>query len=200
MSEIISVHCETLHPRGLLPVRPRVEVLVRLAVDADFAFIDALQKAESDKVGFMYEQAIRKRMADGDLLISEVVDAESQQTEAVGYCMGLDKYQKRGDLGIIYQMAVLKSTVGRWWRRRCCKPSLISRRMGRSFIAVGVNNRCKQIDSGKPWGLCRWRFVRVGVVARKGMRRRCMFFGRNVFAKATRKRRGGIRMKRRVVR
>lgn len=88
----------------LLKVDPQargVDIDVRPAVQEDFAFIDALQKQESDKVGFMYEQAIRKRIEQGNIIIAE------HDAIPVGYCLGVDRYQKRSELGIIYQMAVL---------------------------------------------------------------------------------------------
>ncbi|XAL99568.1 GNAT family N-acetyltransferase [Phycisphaeraceae bacterium D3-23] len=156
--------------RKVDPQSRGVEIGVRPATPEDFAFIDALHKAEADKVGFMPAQAIRKRIEEGNILVAEATEmskgrmanveqerpAEGDSTfvhsgfdiaaEAVrgegprgagaegpsggtqgtadpqhsaprpldpstptpvGYCMGVDRYQKRSELGIIYHMAVL---------------------------------------------------------------------------------------------
>ncbi len=133
MSEVIRINDRTVTGE-LCKVDPSargVDLRVRPATPGDFAFIDALQKQESDKVGFMYEQAIRKRIEEGNILIAEAIRVNSEQSTVnsgeegsavhcslgtvhspappvpVGYCLGVDRYMKRGDVGIIYQMAVV---------------------------------------------------------------------------------------------
>ncbi|MEM9754099.1 MAG: GNAT family N-acetyltransferase, partial [Planctomycetota bacterium] len=75
---------------------------VRPATQDDFAFIDGLQKANSKALGFQYEQAIRKLIERGNVLLAE----ERNTREPLGYVLGVDKYLKRDELGIVYQLAV----------------------------------------------------------------------------------------------
>lgn len=107
MSELIKYQPPETPPEGppetsgLRPVEPRLDVRVRLATQDDFDAIDALQKAEKDGLGFQFESAIRKRIEQGNLIVAEV------DRVFAGYCLGVDRYQKRSELGIIYQMGVV---------------------------------------------------------------------------------------------
>ena len=115
---------------------PKVPISVRKAVMADLKFVDDLQKSCPGALGFQFESALIKRIEQGNILIAEVPvnadggagvsPADRAQPESrlshgcaamagetptppkrVGYCLGVDRYYKRDDLGIIYQMGVL---------------------------------------------------------------------------------------------
>jgi len=82
---------------------PRCGVSVREAVaDLDLGFIDQLQKMHSHMVGFLPYKAIVKRIKDGHVVI-----AEDEAKNQIGYCIAEDRYLKRDDVGIVYQLNVL---------------------------------------------------------------------------------------------
>jgi N-acetylglutamate synthase-like GNAT family acetyltransferase len=81
---------------------PKADVSVRDATLDDVAFIDALQKRHADRVGFM-----RTSWIEGKIRKREVIVAEDATGERIGYCMGVDRYFKRDDVGIIHQMNVV---------------------------------------------------------------------------------------------
>jgi hypothetical protein len=84
-----------------LPLPP-ISVTVRPATIDDLPFIDALQKQHSDRVGFMQTAALRAKIEAGQVLIACADGAP----EPLGYVMGADRYFKRDDVGIIYQLNV----------------------------------------------------------------------------------------------
>lgn len=119
MSDLSIHRPDTQH----LPALPEsaAPIAIRKATMDDYPFIDALQKSEPGKLGFQYESALHKRIEEGNILLAEVpdpdppVDAEPvldedgeevEPMKPVGYVLGVDRYYKRDDLGIIYQMAV----------------------------------------------------------------------------------------------
>ena len=92
---------------SLLPVPARDQlaggaITIRDAVLSDFDFIDALQKQHKLGVGFMYTAQIMGHLAQGHVII-----AEDTLGREVGYCIGVDKYFKREDTGVIYQMNIV---------------------------------------------------------------------------------------------
>ena len=130
----LSIH--RVHPQDLTPLpAAKVEIAVRKAVMDDYPFIDALQKSCPGALGFQFESALIKRIEQGNILIAEAPgkgprgagdegpsggtqgSSASQHSAPrphdpsapipVGYCLGVDRYYKRDDLGIIYQMGVL---------------------------------------------------------------------------------------------
>lgn len=139
MSELVRYQpdAETQNdPQALRPVEPKLPgVEVRLATQADFAWIDVIQKSESDGLGFQFEQALRKRIEQGNILAAEVVDPQTGQAEPAGYCLGVDRYQKRGDLGIIYQIGVVQK-----FRRRLVAATLLQAQFDKS--AYGTRLYC----------------------------------------------------------
>jgi N-acetylglutamate synthase-like GNAT family acetyltransferase len=86
---------------AIIPL-PRADVSVREATMDDVAFIDELQKRHSEMVGFMKTKAIEGKIAAGHVIV-----ATDSLGERVGYCMGTDRYFKRDDVGIIYQLNVV---------------------------------------------------------------------------------------------
>ena len=124
--------------RAVDPASRGLLVSVRPATQDDFANIDALQKAESDGLGFQFEQAIRRRIEQGNVLVAEAArgsdgamsDEATEGADAsgggcaagpsslrasvasslpqfAGYCLGVDRYQKRSELDIIYQLGLV---------------------------------------------------------------------------------------------
>jgi N-acetylglutamate synthase-like GNAT family acetyltransferase len=106
MSEIIT----TTSSAFALP-SPRVSISIRTGVESDIPFIDALQKKQVKNVGFMFQATLQGKIKLGHVLI-----AEEQNKIPVGYCIGNDRYFKRDDVGVIYQMNVVpeyqRSLVG----------------------------------------------------------------------------------------
>ncbi len=79
---------------------PRVDVQVRPATLDDFDFIDALQTAFCKQLGYMPRAQLQSKLASGHVLVAE------HNGVAVGYVIGTDRYFKRDDCGIIYQLCV----------------------------------------------------------------------------------------------
>jgi hypothetical protein len=115
----------------LLPI-PRSAVSIRPAAMSDLAFIDSLQKLHAKQVGWMPTKALEQKIGAGEVLIAEMRNDEcgmrnedragiaappasssfSIQHSAfsispVGYLIAADRYMKREDCGIIYQMNVV---------------------------------------------------------------------------------------------
>lgn len=107
---------------------PRVPIHIRPAVAGDVAFMDSLQKMHTKQVGWMPTGQLEGHVAKGHVLVAEAV------SERLGYCIAVDKYFKREDTGIVYQMNVkpgsqrgyvgamlLKAMFERWpWGVRLC--------------------------------------------------------------------------------
>lgn len=136
MSNLVKYEHEDYGNRGLRPISPAIEIAVRLAVQTDFDWIDKLQKSESDKVGFMWEQAIRKRIDESNVIICEVPGAgDPAAVQPAGYCLGVDRYLKRGDVGIIYQVCVMPQ-----FRRTLAAATLLQAQFDKS--AYGTKLYC----------------------------------------------------------
>ncbi len=103
----LAIHSET---RSLLKPEPRNgPITIRPAMlppggGADLMFIDQLQKKHSSAVGFMPTDQLQKNIAKGKVLIAQ--DAGGHTTARIGYCIFNDKYFKREDLGIVYQLNI----------------------------------------------------------------------------------------------
>src|SRR5688500_12071940 len=85
---------------------PSAAVRVREATPADVPFVDRLQKLHSKMVGFMPSQQLAGKMAAREVLIAQEGGGDSSPAEPVGYVIGADRYFKRDDVGIIYQLNV----------------------------------------------------------------------------------------------
>jgi Acetyltransferase (GNAT) family len=116
-----------LHSPSSIPLpSPRVALNIRAAVAGDLPFIDRLQKMHTKAVGWMPTNQLEGCIKLGRMLIAEesvvsgplsVVDGRSEQLTTdngqltkgtpVGYLLAADRYFKRDDVGIIYQMNVL---------------------------------------------------------------------------------------------
>src|SRR5688572_7891544 len=85
---------------AIIPL-PQINVSVRQATLADVSFVDHLQKLHNGQVGFMRTSWIEVKIAKGEVIVA--VDPAGMP---LGYCMGVDRYFKRDDVGIIHQMNV----------------------------------------------------------------------------------------------
>ncbi len=83
--------------------RARVEIAVRVATMDDLPFLDSLQKQHSKALGFFPRAQMEGYIENGWVLIAE--DAATKQP--VGYCASRDRYLKRDELGVIYQLCVV---------------------------------------------------------------------------------------------
>ncbi len=89
------------------PPLPRCPITIRAAVPGDLAFIDRLQKMHTHAVGWMPTQQLEASIQQGRILIADEASGPAGPGAPVGYLMGADRYFKRDDVGIIYQMNVL---------------------------------------------------------------------------------------------
>jgi hypothetical protein len=124
MSELI-VKPSMSGPAMLALPQPRVPISIRPAVLGDVPFMDSLQRMHTKMVGFMPTAQFEGNIKAGRVLIAEesvvrgplsVVNGGSEQLTTdngqltkgtpVGYCIAADRYFKRDDVGIIYQMNV----------------------------------------------------------------------------------------------
>jgi hypothetical protein len=89
---------------------------IRPAVVSDLAFIDRLQKMHTKAVGWMPTNQLEGSIKQERILVAWAsrpcsADAMGETPmpgeEPIGYLMGADRYFKRDDVGIIYQMNVL---------------------------------------------------------------------------------------------
>ena len=112
---------------------PRVPVTVRPATAADLPFIDALQKRHTHMVGWMPLRQLEGKVAAGQVLVAESMQNDEcrmmNEEQAgnqppspssfsihhsafcispspLGYAIAADRYMKREDVGIVYQLNV----------------------------------------------------------------------------------------------
>lgn len=74
-------------------------ITIRDAAPTDMVFIDRLQKPATKAVGWMPTGQLEGHIAKGHVIIAEA-------GKPVGYCIGVDRYFKREDVGVIYQMNI----------------------------------------------------------------------------------------------
>ena len=89
----------TLFIMSIVPV-PKFDLAVRPGQPGDVPFMDSLQKRHSKAVGWMPTKQFEGKVALGHVLIAEA------NGKPVGYLVGNDRYFKRDDVGIIYQVNV----------------------------------------------------------------------------------------------
>src|SRR3954467_14135756 len=85
---------------AIIPV-PRTPIVIRPAVAGDYPFIDRLQDMHSKALGFM-----PRAQLEGKIKLGHVLVAEDEMRLPIGYVMSQDRYFKRDDVGIVYQMNV----------------------------------------------------------------------------------------------
>lgn len=126
MNEIITTIVDTTTPPAALPV-PDAPINVRLATREDMPFIDALQKQHAKQLGFFTRGQMQGYIDNGWVLVAESKDEGGRMKDEVkagettpsssssfipqpspllGYVASRDRYLKRDELGIIYQLCV----------------------------------------------------------------------------------------------
>src|SRR5688572_23230 len=105
---------------AIIPV-PRIAVTVRQGTAEDLPFIDALQSKQTRQLGWMPRKQLEGKIALGHVLVAEsdeskemrderrksgLVSHSSSLSTRLGYVIGTDRYFKREDCGIIYQLCV----------------------------------------------------------------------------------------------
>src|SRR5689334_12267 len=84
---------------AVVPV-PRLALSFRLANLADVPRLDALQKPYSKALGFFKSKYFEGYIELGAVLVAEC------DGRLVGYCISRDRYLKRDELGVIFQLCV----------------------------------------------------------------------------------------------
>jgi hypothetical protein len=106
---------------AIIPI-PKIELSIRPATMDDLAFLDSLQKVHSKQLGYFPTKQFEGYIAMGGVLIAEEVrdqksaissdspsltsDLRPLTSVPVGYCISRDRYLKRDELGVIYQLCV----------------------------------------------------------------------------------------------
>ena len=85
---------------SIIPV-PRTPVGIRTATAADLPFLDALQKRYGRALGYFPTKQFEEYIGAGAVLV-----AEDGAARPVGYVISRDRYLKRDELGVIYQLCV----------------------------------------------------------------------------------------------
>ena len=111
--------------QAIIPIS-RVPITVRPATMDDIPFIDSLQKQNSKQLGFFRRAQLEGYIRNGWTVIAEQVEPQRHggtealsgcesasvspclRGEPLGYCFSRDRYQKRDELGVIYQLCVVK--------------------------------------------------------------------------------------------
>ena len=101
----------------IVPV-PRVPIATRLATMADLPFLDSLQKQHSKALGYFPTRQFEGYIETGGVLVAwatrpcaggsmrEGSRAAGGDPMPLGYCISRDRYLKRDELGVIYQLCV----------------------------------------------------------------------------------------------
>ena len=125
----------------IIPI-PRCEISIRPATLADVPFMDSLQKMYGKALGYFPTKQFEEYVETGGVLIAETMNDErgtmneeqaktgpltssfivptSSFSSPLGYIISRDRYLKRDELGVIYQLCVAPGTqrklVGAAWR------------------------------------------------------------------------------------
>ena len=87
-------------PTAAIVPAPRVEMSFRVGTMADLPFLDRMQKQFGKELGYFPTKQFEGYINMGGVLVAEANGAP------VGYCISRDRYLKRDELGIIYQLCV----------------------------------------------------------------------------------------------
>src|SRR4051812_32828159 len=87
------------HMNAIIPT-PKIDISIRQATMEDLAFIDGLQKKHSKQLGFFPRAQMQGYLRNQWVLIAE------ENGRPIGYVASRDRYQKRDELGVIYQLCV----------------------------------------------------------------------------------------------
>src|SRR4051812_13699902 len=81
---------------------PAMALAFRLATAGDLGALDALQKLYHKQLGFFPRAQLEGYVANGWVRVA----TDATTDEVVGYCASRDRYLKRDELGVIYQLCV----------------------------------------------------------------------------------------------
>ena len=88
--------------RAVTLLVPRADVRVRVATMDDVPFMDGLQKQHSRQLGYFPTKQFEGYVEMGGILI-----AEDEGGTPLGYVISRDRYLKRDELGVVYQLCVV---------------------------------------------------------------------------------------------
>jgi hypothetical protein len=100
-------------PSGSLPVpAPRVPVSIRVATIEDLPFMDALQKKYGKALGYFPRKQFEEYINSQSVLIAEdplpsPPPEYRGREKRLGYVISKDRYLKRDELGVVYQLCVV---------------------------------------------------------------------------------------------
>jgi ribosomal protein S18 acetylase RimI-like enzyme len=97
MNEIITTSPATI---GIVPVPRAIAIATRLATADDLPFLDAMQKQHGKALGYFPTKQFEGYIEMGGVLIAH------DGAEPVGYVISRDRYLKRDELGVVYQLCV----------------------------------------------------------------------------------------------
>jgi hypothetical protein len=142
---------------------PRVPITTRVATMADLPFMDALQKKHSKQLGYFPTKQFQSYIEGGHVLIAQEVtgysllvtgeesvasNKEQVTSNTLGYIISKDRYLKRDELGVIYQLCVVPGS-----ERKLVGASLIKAVFERS--AYGCRLYCcwcaQDIEANRFW-------------------------------------------------
>ena len=126
---------------AIVPI-PQVPISVRVATLDDLPFMDALHKRHGKALGFFPTEQFQEYIEMGAVLVAD--DAAGP----VGYIIWRDRYLKRDELGVIYQLCVVPGS-----QRKLVGASLVRAAFERS--AYGCRLYClwcaKDLDANYFW-------------------------------------------------
>jgi ribosomal protein S18 acetylase RimI-like enzyme len=97
----------TTSATGLLAVNARREVSIRVATMADLPFLDALQKQFGRALGYFPTKQFEGYIEMGAVLVARAPgECMGETPMPLGYVISRDRYLKRDELGVIYQLCV----------------------------------------------------------------------------------------------
>lgn len=106
----LAIHRESPETQAIALPEPRGGAIsIRAAMASDIKFIDELQRKHAKMVGWFPTKQLETNIERGQVLIAECQLAPSDSLGAkcpVGYVIAHDKYLKREELGIVYQLNV----------------------------------------------------------------------------------------------
>jgi N-acetylglutamate synthase-like GNAT family acetyltransferase len=85
---------------SIVPI-PKFPIHIRTATMADIPFMDALQKKYAKALGYFTRKQFEGYVEPGHVLI-----AEREGGRPIGYLISKDRYLKRNELGVIFQLCV----------------------------------------------------------------------------------------------
>src|SRR3954466_5442661 len=86
---------------AIIPI-PKCEISIRLATMDDLPFLDSLQKQHNKALGFFPRAQMEGYIRNQWVLVAE--DAATRRV--IGYVASRDRYLKRDELGVVYQLCV----------------------------------------------------------------------------------------------